>query len=45
LGIGNRPRLDWIEVKWPQPSNAVDRFTDLPLDRYVTIVEGEDKWK
>ena len=27
----------------PNPAD-VERFTDLPLDRYVTIVEGEGKW-
>jgi len=43
LGIGKRQKLDWVEVKWPQPSGRVERFTDLPLDRYVTIVEGEGK--
>ena len=30
LGIGNRPKLDWLEVKWPQPSTAIERFTDFP---------------
>ena len=45
LGIGKRTKVDWLEVKWPQPSGAVERITDLPLDRYVTIVEGEKKWK
>jgi hypothetical protein len=45
LGIGNRPKLDWLEVKWPQPSNPIERFTDLPIDRYITIVEGQGKWK
>ncbi len=45
LGIGKRTQLDWLEVKWPQPSGAKQRFTDLPLDRYITIVEGEGKWK
>ena len=45
LGIGKRPRIDWLEVKWPQPSGAVERFADLPLDRYITIVEGSGKWK
>jgi hypothetical protein len=34
-----------VEVKWPQPSGAVERFTDLPLNRYITIVEGTGKWK
>ena len=45
LGIGQRKKFDWVEVKWPQPSGRVERFTDLPIDRYVTIVEGEGKWK
>jgi enediyne biosynthesis protein E4 len=45
LGIGQRPKLDWLEVKWPQPSIRVERFTDLPVDRYITIIEGEGKWK
>jgi hypothetical protein len=45
LGIGKRPKLDWLEIKWPQPSGAVERFTDLPIDRYITIEEGTGKWK
>jgi enediyne biosynthesis protein E4 len=43
LGIGSRVRLDWIEVKWPEPSGLVERFTNLPLDRYVTLEEGSGK--
>jgi len=45
LGIGKRTKIDWIEVKWPLPGGAVQRFTDLPLDRYITITENEEKWK
>ncbi len=41
LGIGKRTKIEWLEVKWPQPSGAVERFTELPLDRYIKIVEGE----
>jgi enediyne biosynthesis protein E4 len=44
LGIGKRTKFDWLEVKWPLPSGAVERFTQLPLDRYITIIEGERKW-
>jgi len=44
LGIGKRPKLDWVEVRWPQPSGAAERFTNLPIDRYITIVEGTGKW-
>jgi hypothetical protein len=45
LGFGKHPKLDWIEIRWPQPSGAVERFTDLPVNRYITIVEGTGKWK
>jgi len=41
LGIGPRTRFDWVEVKWPMPSGKVERFTDIPVDRYITIIEGE----
>jgi enediyne biosynthesis protein E4 len=40
LGIGNRAKIDKLEIRWPQPSGRVETFTDLPLDRYITIVEG-----
>jgi hypothetical protein len=45
LGIGKRKMLDWVEVHWPQPGGAVERFTGLPIDRYITIVEGTGAWK
>jgi enediyne biosynthesis protein E4 len=44
LGLGPRTSIDWLEVKWPLPSGRVERFTELPIDRYITIVEGEGKW-
>jgi hypothetical protein len=28
-------------VRWPQPSGLVQRFTDLPIDRYITLREGQ----
>ncbi len=45
LGIGQRSKIDSLEVKWPQPGSSTERFTNLPIDRYITIVEGEGKWK
>jgi hypothetical protein len=45
LGLGAYPKIDWLEVNWPQPSGKIERFTNLPLDRYITIVEGEGKWE
>ena len=43
LGIGQAAKLDWLEITWPQPSGRVERFTDVPIDRYVTIVEGKGR--
>jgi hypothetical protein len=40
LGIGSRTKIDKLEIKWPMPSGRVETFTDLPIDRYITIVEG-----
>ena len=45
LGLGQHEKIDLLEVQWPQPSGAVQRFTNLPIDRYITITEGEAKWK
>ncbi len=45
LGIATASKVDWIEVKWPAPSGRVERLTDLPIDRYVTIVEGQGRIK
>jgi hypothetical protein len=41
LGLGTATKVDWLEVTWPQPSGRVERFSDVPVDRYVTIVEGK----
>ena len=41
LGIGSADKIDWLEIKWPQPCGKVERFTNLPIDRYIKIVEGK----
>jgi enediyne biosynthesis protein E4 len=43
LGLGARPRIDWVQVKWPLPSGRVERFTDLTIDQYTNLVEGQGK--
>jgi enediyne biosynthesis protein E4 len=40
LGIGAHTKVDYLEIRWPAPSARVDTFTDLPIDRYISIVEG-----
>ena len=41
LGLGKAAKLDWVEIKWPAPSGKVERFTDVPIDKYTAIVEGK----
>jgi hypothetical protein len=45
LGLGERTKIDWLEIKWPAPSELVQRYTELPLNRYITIVEGSARWE
>jgi hypothetical protein len=45
LGLAKHEKLDSLEIKWPQPSGLVQRFANLPINRYITLVEGDDKWK
>lgn len=40
LGLGRHTNIDKLEIHWPLPSRRVDTFTNLPVDRYVTVVEG-----
>jgi len=41
LGLGAATRLDWLEIRWPLPSGRIDRYTDIPVDRYLGVVEGK----
>lgn len=45
LGLGPRTKVDWLEVRWSQPGGTVQRFTGLPVDRYITVTEGKEGWK
>ena len=45
LGLGKRTGIDGLEVLWPRPSGLVQRFTGLPINRYVTVVEGSATWE
>jgi hypothetical protein len=40
LGLGVHGKIDKLEIRWPLPSRRVDTFTDVGVDRYVTLVEG-----
>jgi hypothetical protein len=45
LGLGPNKHVDWIEIQWPMPGGGKQRFTNLPVDRYIAIVEGQPNWK
>jgi len=41
LGLGKAEKVDWVEIRWPKPSERIDRFTDLAVNKYLTVVEGK----
>lgn len=40
LGAGKN-QIDWVEVRWPHPSQKVDRINKPEMNRYLTITEGQ----
>ena len=41
IGLGTATALDSLEIRWPGPSTRVDTLKDVPIDRYLRVVEGE----
>ncbi len=41
LGIDAAATLDWVEVRWPVADGNVERFANLPVNRYTTLIEGK----
>jgi hypothetical protein len=39
LGAGRGGRIDSVEIRWP--SGKVDKLSNLPVNTYVRVVEGE----
>jgi hypothetical protein len=39
LGLGKAAKVDNLEIKWP--SGRVDKFTSLPVNKYLKVTEGE----
>jgi len=40
LGLGRATVVDELEIHWPAPSHAIDRFTNVSPNRYIRVVEG-----
>jgi hypothetical protein len=43
LGLGTATSLESLEITWPQPSGRTERFSNVPIDRYMRIAEGKGK--
>jgi enediyne biosynthesis protein E4 len=41
IGLGSASRLDFLEIHWPRPSQRVERLEEVPLNRYLRVVEGK----
>ena len=39
LGLGSAKKIDSVEIRWP--SGKVDRLTNLPINTYLKVIEGE----
>ena len=40
LGAG-KSQIDWIEIKWPSPSQRMDRIAKPEMNHYMTVTEGQ----
>ncbi|HEY2964302.1 MAG TPA: CRTAC1 family protein [Pyrinomonadaceae bacterium] len=38
LGVGQASKIDSIEIRWP--SGTTDRLVNIPLNKYIKVVEG-----
>jgi hypothetical protein len=39
LGLGQASKVTSVQIKWP--SGQVDKLTDLPINKYIKVVEGQ----
>ncbi len=39
LGVGKAAKIDSVQIKWP--SGQVEKLTDLPINKYIKVVEGQ----
>ncbi len=43
FGLGRSERIDRLVVRWNDAAGTVQRFTDVPANRFVTVVQGKDE--
>jgi len=39
LGLGAAKKIDYVEIRWP--SGKIDKLTNLPINTYLIVIEGE----
>jgi hypothetical protein len=39
LGLGSAKKIDYVEIRWP--SGKIDKLTNLPINTYLKVIEGE----
>jgi len=39
LGLGQATKIDSVQIKWP--SGQIDKFTDVPINKYIKVTEGK----
>jgi enediyne biosynthesis protein E4 len=39
LGLGAAAKIDSVQIKWP--SGQIEKLTDIPINKYVKVVEGK----
>jgi hypothetical protein len=39
LGLGSATKLDSLEIRWP--SGKIDKLSNLPVNAYIKVIEGE----
>ena len=39
LGIGLAKKIDELEIHWPAPSKQIAKFTDVPVNGYIRVLE------
>jgi len=44
IGLGQAKTIDVLEIRWPT-TDRTQTFRDVPADRAIRIVEGEDRWE
>jgi hypothetical protein len=43
LGAGHAAKIESVEIRWP--SGKVDKLSNLPINTYIKVVEGEGAFK